>query len=131
MQPPSPDSQYLMRPVLDGDDGRAPRVLHVDPCVAAVAARVAVVVPELRLRDEREDESRDGALLVSARGCRERRRREAGEEECDELSLGLSSGGVSWDGALRFALEGRDASRPPKGRRPRPTGILMGASDNE
>ena len=71
MQPPSPDSAYETLPGLDRDDGRAPRVLHVDPRVAVRSARVAVVVPEVGLRDEREDEPRDtraAARLGAARG---------------------------------------------------------------
>ena len=78
----------LDRAVLDRDDRRAPRVLHVDPRVAAVAAGIAVVVPEVRLGDEREDEPRDGALLVAARGGRQTPPPQAGEKECDECRSG-------------------------------------------
>ena len=97
--------------VLDRNDGRAPRVLHVDPSVAAVAARVAVVVPELRLRDERKDEPRDGFLLVAARLGREERRAEAGEKCGDESRSGCRPVASHCDVALRFALEGPDGTK--------------------
>jgi hypothetical protein len=74
--------------ILDGHDGGAPRVLHVDARVAAVAARVAVVVPEIRLGNKREDEARYRALLIPAGGCRKRRRRQACKEERDECRSG-------------------------------------------
>ncbi len=48
----------LHAPRLHGDDRRAPGVLQVDALVAAVAARISEVVPEVRFRDEREHEAR-------------------------------------------------------------------------
>ena len=46
-----------------------------------VRARVAVVVPEVGLRDEREDEARDGALLRAVCCGRENTGGEASDEE--------------------------------------------------
>ena len=103
----------LDAPVLDRDDRCAPGILHVDPRVAAVSARVAVVVPEVGLRDEREHEPRYGASLAfRSRGSttpRPRGRRGGGR--------GVPRAVVRWrlmDGALRCALEGADANRPKR-----------------
>ena len=68
---------------LDRDDRRAPRVLHVDAGMAVRPARVAVVVPEVGLRDEREDEPRDtraAGRLGAARGHERSSGQETGEE---------------------------------------------------
>ncbi len=100
-------------PGLDRDDGRTPRVLHVDPCMAVRPARVAVVVPEVGLRDEREDEPRDtraAARFGASRGHDEHSGQKSGEE-WEENPSGCRPVASHVTVVLRFALEGRDASR--------------------
>jgi hypothetical protein len=76
-------------PGFDCDHGSAPGVLHVDAGMAAVGARVAVVVPELGLGNEREDQPRHtGASrrFGASRGHEEHSGQESGEEREEDPS---------------------------------------------
>ena len=121
MQPPEARVRVLDASRLDGDDWRAPRVLHVDAGVLPVSARVAVVVPESVFATSGKTSSRHcpprfaapappggtriAAVASPARsGKRNPRARNPGcrPEASQHVVTGSSSG---------FALEGRDASR--------------------
>jgi hypothetical protein len=73
---------------LDRDDGRPPGRHDVDSRVGPVPARVAVVVPPLRLRHQREDEARHAGGVGRRGPRREERGRQAGEEEGEKYSHG-------------------------------------------
>ena len=116
MQPPRPESAYSTRPGLGRDDRRPPGVLHVDAGMAAVRRAGRRSCPRGSVFATSGKTMRGTAcssLALAGWVARDAavRPARAGEEEGGEESLGLSSGGVSCEGALRFALEAPDASR--------------------